>query len=237
MDCPCASHISPAGWQELGRLIRISNAPLAVAVTRGATLAFPPPGAHLDYPYMATKKSTAVKKPVNHRKRSSKRPPGNAPSRKVATKASTRYVRGYKPKFTAIELPGVRALSKYGGWDIARKTWTPIRFAEILAHYHKRTRATASAAFVLPEIAVLDALTLAVEQGRFPELTDEAASVGEIFATPEDLAIWADKISTEHELYWLHDRHFRALFESFGREEGFTTYPEVAQSLLDMVDW
>ncbi len=185
---------------------------------------------------MATKTKTAVKKPAAPRKRPSTGASGTAPSRKVVTKTSTRYVRGYKPKVTAIELPGVRALAKWGGWDVAKKTWSPIRFAEILAHYDKRTRATASAAFVLPEIAVLDALTLAVEQGRFPELTDEAASVGEIFATPEDLAIWADKISTEHELYWLHDRHFRALFELFGREEGFTTYPEVAQSLLDIVD-
>jgi len=102
------------------------------------------------------------------------------------------------------------------------------------AHRDISRGANAAVVYSQPEIAVLDALALAVEKGRFPACADEAATVRQIFSTPNDLQEWAETLSSGHEYYWLHDRHFRALFELFAQEEGFTTYPEVAASLLEM---
>lgn len=184
---------------------------------------------------MASKKS-AAKKPAASPKRPSKRPVGKAPSRKVAKSASTTFVPGYKPAVTTIEAASVRAWSKFGGWDSTRQKWAPFRFAEMSAKGYVSEGGKAEVLYSPPEIAVLDALALAVEGGGFPECRDNAARVRQIFSTQHDLRQWAEALSEGHENYWLHDRHFRALFELFAAEEGFTSYPEVARSMLEMAD-
>lgn len=111
----------------------------------------------------------------------------------------------------------------FGGYDEAKKTYTPLRFSEISDELEGSGTQVGYA---------LDSITLAMEAGIFK---DSDTFVAKSFATKEDAAEFVEALRN-HEYYWLNERHFYAFSHALNCDESqMRTYPEIADLISNEI--
>lgn len=116
----------------------------------------------------------------------------------------------------ALSNPDYDKYRPFGGYDEVKKTYTPLRFAEISDELEGSGMQVNYA---------LDSITLAMEAGVFK---DTDTFVAKAFATKKDAAEFAEALR-DHEYFWLNERHFYAFSHALNCDESqMRTYPEIA---------
>jgi hypothetical protein len=130
---------------------------------------------------------------------------------------------GYEPKITPITFSNksyVENLKGFGGWDPESKTFKKLKFAKLYEAYQVDGNNCAVS-------YALDSLTLAVESGQL----DGETLLKQV--AKKDLEALVEALS-DYDDWWVNERHFNAMAELAGFDEGgMTTYSGIAQCLAD----
>jgi hypothetical protein len=134
-------------------------------------------------------------------------------------------IKPYTIQHTPVEL-NATSYDKYrsfGGYDEAKKAYTPLRFGEISDELEGSGMQVNYA---------LDSITLAMEAGIFK---DSDTFIAKAFATTEDAAEFVEALR-DHEYYWLNERHFYAFSHALNCDESqMRTYPEIADLIASEI--
>lgn len=137
---------------------------------------------------------------------------------KKTAPANPNLIKAYKPNYTEIDLDGDRnykGLKNFGGWNAAKKVFTPIQYDEV-----QEQESFLAMTFAMDNIAV------AMEAGAI----DAVKFVEQCFATRDDFeAFCEDMRDTEN--FWVNERHYSALLHIVGNEEGAVSYPIAGEAL------
>jgi hypothetical protein len=148
-------------------------------------------------------------------------------SRKKKKRKLMAKIESYKAKPTPLifedeeSAKQVTALLEFGGWNAAKKALTPIRVGALAAKPGA------------PMITwVFDSLAAAAEAGVF----DNEDWLLQLFASDDDLQVFADVLQESGDIWWVNDRHFWALERLGFDESDAATYTGVADALVGMID-
>jgi len=134
-------------------------------------------------------------------------------------------IQRYTIKNTPIDLKST-SYDKYrsfGGFDEAKKVYTPLRFAAISDELEGLGEQVNYA---------LDSISLAMEAGIFK---DSDTFVAKSFATTEDAKEFVEALRN-HEYYWLNERHFYAFSHALNCDESqMRTYPDIADLIANEI--
>lgn len=143
-----------------------------------------------------------------------------ATKKKAAPKAKPNLIKAYKPYRTEIDLEGDKnyiGLKNFGGWNAAKNVFTPIQYDKVQEH-----ESFLAMTFAMDNIAV------AMEAGAI----DSVRFVEQCFATRDDFEEFCESMRNTEE-YWVNERHYRALLEIVGGEEGAVSYPIAGEALYE----
>jgi hypothetical protein len=108
---------------------------------------------------------------------------------------------------------------KFGGWNRETQQLSPIRAQALLST-------------PLGESAlswVFDCLAAATEAGAMTP----AAYISQLFASSDDLHAFVESLGEDVDIYWVNDRHFRALEWLGHPEDRLSSYSAIAELLID----